>query len=386
MLSQNIKNLRKQKGYTQETFAQELNVVRQTVSKWEKGYSVPDAVMLERIAELLEVPVGDLLGEPAQAAEEKPDLKQIAEQLSILNNQIAKEFAAKRKRRKIALAVLAAVCALGLALLIVFSVSSRAEREIEELSTSDSVRLPDALDAAVRDTIRSHAAGSMGEFAAASYHAYGTEEKNGAVTVYLMEEYASFGFYNGFFTDVGGGRIPAVYTFAREGGGWRLTAENTARDGDVYASSIRALFPSRYAQAVLRGLSREQSAAIWSDLVSQARAYLAAIGRGAEVCAYGDIVTEFLSDYGVPNEACDKMDAMRMGYDMYVGNHETLENGVRYVYQTEYDFASGCVTFTKFEYETGAVAEFIAANAQTGEPAPDVPAPETAEYRMGKRK
>ncbi len=384
MLSQNIKNLRKQKGWTQETFAQELDVVRQTVSKWEKGYSVPDAVMLERIAELLEVPVGDLLGETAPA-EEKPDLKQIAAQLSILNNQIAKEFAAKRKRRRIALAVLAALCALGLALFIALSVASQRAQEVEEIGTSASVRLPEAVDAAVRDTVRSHAAGSMGEFAAAAYHAYGAEEKDGALTVYLMEEYASFGFYNGFFTDVGGGRVPAVYTFAREGGGWRLLSENTATDGERYVSSIRALFPSRYAKAVLRGLSPEQSAAVWNDLVLQARAYLAAIGRGAEVCAYGDIVTEFLSDYGVPNEACDKMDAMRLGYDMYVGNHETVENGVRYVYQTEYDFASGCVTFTKFEYETGTVVEFIAADAQTGERVPDAPAPAQATYRMGKR-
>ena len=37
MLSENIKTLRKQKGYSQETLAAQLNVVRQTVSKWEKG-------------------------------------------------------------------------------------------------------------------------------------------------------------------------------------------------------------------------------------------------------------------------------------------------------------------------------------------------------------
>ena len=42
MLSENIKTLRKQKGYSQEQLADKLNVVRQTVSKWEKGYSVPD--------------------------------------------------------------------------------------------------------------------------------------------------------------------------------------------------------------------------------------------------------------------------------------------------------------------------------------------------------
>ena len=65
MLSENIKEYRKQKGYTQETLAQALNVVRQTVSKWEKGYSVPDADMLEKLADILEVSVSDLLGEPA---------------------------------------------------------------------------------------------------------------------------------------------------------------------------------------------------------------------------------------------------------------------------------------------------------------------------------
>lgn len=62
MLSDNIKILRKKKGYSQETLAEQLHVVRQTISKWEKGISVPDAVMLDRMAELFEVPVSVLLG------------------------------------------------------------------------------------------------------------------------------------------------------------------------------------------------------------------------------------------------------------------------------------------------------------------------------------
>lgn len=39
MLSENIKKIRKQNGLTQEAFAIRLHVVRQTVSKWEKGVS-----------------------------------------------------------------------------------------------------------------------------------------------------------------------------------------------------------------------------------------------------------------------------------------------------------------------------------------------------------
>ena len=93
MLGENLKALRKQKGMSQEVMAQQLNVVRQTVSKWEQGLSVPDAQMLTRIAELFEVPVSSLLGEKI---EEKADMDEIAAQLAVLNEQLA----AKTKRSK----------------------------------------------------------------------------------------------------------------------------------------------------------------------------------------------------------------------------------------------------------------------------------------------
>ncbi|MBQ0087944.1 MAG: helix-turn-helix transcriptional regulator, partial [Prevotellaceae bacterium] len=87
MLGENIKTLRKQKGFSQETLAQQLNVVRQTVSKWEKGYSVPDAEMLNTLSELFEVPVSTLLGGTIPEAEKQNDsrIDEIANQLAILN-------------------------------------------------------------------------------------------------------------------------------------------------------------------------------------------------------------------------------------------------------------------------------------------------------------
>ena len=109
MLGDNIKKLRQQKGYTQETLAQEMNVVRQTVSKWEKGYSVPDAVMLEKLAGLLEVPVSDLLGNAEKSLESKTDIEQISSQLSILNDQFAKELARKKRNRKIVFGIILAI-------------------------------------------------------------------------------------------------------------------------------------------------------------------------------------------------------------------------------------------------------------------------------------
>ena len=63
MLNENIKIIRKSKGLSQEELAIKLNVVRQTISKWEKGLSVPDSNMLISLSEVLETPVSTLLGE-----------------------------------------------------------------------------------------------------------------------------------------------------------------------------------------------------------------------------------------------------------------------------------------------------------------------------------
>lgn len=62
MINDNIRKYRKDRRISQEELAVRLHVVRQTVSKWEKGLSVPDADVLIRMAEVLEVPVSKLLG------------------------------------------------------------------------------------------------------------------------------------------------------------------------------------------------------------------------------------------------------------------------------------------------------------------------------------
>ena len=98
MLSDNIKILRKKKGYSQETLAEQLHVVRQTISKWEKGISVPDAVMLDRMAELFEVPGSVLLGGGLEVEEEQPsELNEIAQQLAVLNDQLVQQAVRRRK-------------------------------------------------------------------------------------------------------------------------------------------------------------------------------------------------------------------------------------------------------------------------------------------------
>ena len=86
MFSENLKTIRKAKGYTQEELAIKVNVVRQTVSKWEKGLSVPDADVLSHIAEVLEVSVSELLGAEMKQEDSK---NKVAEQLAKISEQLA---------------------------------------------------------------------------------------------------------------------------------------------------------------------------------------------------------------------------------------------------------------------------------------------------------
>ena len=62
LFNENLKKIRKEKGYTQEELAAKVGVVRQTVSKWEKGLSVPDADILRKLAEILNTDINILLG------------------------------------------------------------------------------------------------------------------------------------------------------------------------------------------------------------------------------------------------------------------------------------------------------------------------------------
>ena len=57
MLGDNIAALRKQRSMTQQSLADALYVTRQTISKWEKNLSVPDADALIRLADALETTV-----------------------------------------------------------------------------------------------------------------------------------------------------------------------------------------------------------------------------------------------------------------------------------------------------------------------------------------
>ena len=97
MLNENMRAIRKSKGLSQQELAVKLNVVRQTISKWEQGLSVPDSDMLLSISEVLEIPVSTLLGENVMESE-VDDLKAISTKLEVINLQLAQRKITRKKR------------------------------------------------------------------------------------------------------------------------------------------------------------------------------------------------------------------------------------------------------------------------------------------------
>lgn len=134
MLQENLKALRKQKGYTQEELAARLNVVRQTISKWEKGQSVPDSEMLMKLAEIFEVSVGMLLG---STIEVEAQSDQVAEQLARINEQLVIKNRRSRRIWRVVAFLIGGVIALnillvGLTLLLSYADTSNGVTSITE--------------------------------------------------------------------------------------------------------------------------------------------------------------------------------------------------------------------------------------------------------------
>lgn len=120
MLKENIKAIRKSKGLSQQELAVKLNVVRQTVSKWEQGLSVPDSDLLIAISEVLGTPVSTLLGETVMETE-ADSLKAISEKLEVINLQLAQRKTTGRKMIRGLLIALCAIIVVVFAALVLFN-------------------------------------------------------------------------------------------------------------------------------------------------------------------------------------------------------------------------------------------------------------------------
>lgn len=138
MFSENLKISRKAKGLTQDELATQLNVVRQTVSKWEKGLSVPDAEILIKMADIFEVSVSNLLGAKIESENNAND---VAEQLSRINEQLAVKNRRTRCIWKIIGYALISIIAFNI-ILVIFGLVNSSEvddKDVSKITQSESV-------------------------------------------------------------------------------------------------------------------------------------------------------------------------------------------------------------------------------------------------------
>lgn len=116
MFSENLRTLRKEKGFSQEQLAARLNVVRQTISKWEKGISVPDAELLMQLAEVLDVTVSDLLGKKIEIPEGQNEIDVLASELAKLNELLVvygNKFSNLKRKIGIAIGIVLLILCIG---------------------------------------------------------------------------------------------------------------------------------------------------------------------------------------------------------------------------------------------------------------------------------
>ncbi|MEA4954471.1 MAG: M56 family metallopeptidase [Pseudoflavonifractor sp.] len=206
-----------------------------------------------------------------------------------------------------------------------------------------------------------------GECAGEGHIILGQKEKSGVTTVYVLTMYGEYGFEDGNFVKVSGsGIIPAAFTFTDSGNGLVCTKIEYPEDGAENAKSIKKMFPSEYQNRALNPLENDMQELTVQER-SYAESYLKEIGRNAVIGEYGDFQHTLLTDVGVSVDVSNGInDKLFADYPMWIGNRETLENGVRYVYEMSYNKEGHEIDFTKYEYGTNAVVELIRLDSITG--------------------
>ena len=83
-LPEKIVNLRKARGWSQEDFAEKLNISRQAISRWENGTALPDAQNILQISKLFEVTTDYLLNDDYESDRDIPAVKTATEETEAL--------------------------------------------------------------------------------------------------------------------------------------------------------------------------------------------------------------------------------------------------------------------------------------------------------------
>jgi len=240
------------------------------------------------------------------------------------------------------------------------------------ISTSNNIT---DIDRAVSDAIlKSNSNGyGKGECVAEGHIILGTSDMGGKsekkfIETYVLATYGEYGFQNGNFVKTSGsGIIPTRITFeVDDSGRYTLVEYKQAKDGSEYVASVKEMFPKEYWDRALSA-SREDHDECKKQERAYAKAYLESIGRITEIGDYADF------KYELPNmnvNASNSLLSQFVEYPYWIGTQEKIENGIRYVYETQWEDkgnGDGTVTYKKYEFDSKKVVQETVLEIKNGE-------------------
>ncbi|MBQ3137841.1 MAG: hypothetical protein IJB74_10235 [Clostridia bacterium] len=236
--------------------------------------------------------------------------------------------------------------------------------ELHEAEKTDPTDLDKAVSKAI---LEQNVSGRwLGECPAEGHVIFGTKEKGGIVSVYMIERYSVYGFEDGWFIEQSGHSVPAVMRFEEKDGEYIYLDTEYARDGSEYTKSIKRMFPKIYESRAIHPTEKDNEQ-MNAQLRSYAKAYLDSIGRTEPIGTYSDLNTVLLTDVGVSVDVSNKLLGLRVNYDTgKIGYFETVEDDVRYIYRTSYFPENNLIAYTKEVYGTGEIKEKIEVDSRTG--------------------
>lgn len=249
--------------------------------------------------------------------------------------------------------------------LICFLISNFIKNNNKSLNETVSQALNEAVSQALILECKKY---SDGECPAEGHIILGTKEDENVLKVYTLTMIGNYGFENGNFVKVyGTGTIPMVFNFEKINNEYRLIDYKEPIDGAYNLESKKEMFPVIYYPRVL-GYNESDNKKLKKQERKYAEDYLKKIGREAKIGSHSDFEYVSSTDLGVSVDVSNKLiDYTYRGYPLHIGTCEQIENGVRYVYEREYDKSKNEIRFKKYNYETKEVIELIRVNSVTGE-------------------
>lgn len=199
-----------------------------------------------------------------------------------------------------------------------------------------------------------------GEVKAEGHIVLQEDDKDGTKIIYALTMYGEYAFQNDALVKISGtGAVPTVMKFSYDkNSGYSLRSYSIPNDGSGYADSVKEMFPKDLYNYVL-SVSDSDLSNLQAQERKYVKTYLSEIERSAVIGDYSD----FNYDYPeISSEVSSQIFKRYWEYPDWIGTEEKIEDGVRYVYETQwknYGDDDSMIYFTKYVYGTGEIIKTI---------------------------